>query len=73
MDNILIVGLIMFCRFVLQTIFGYIQIRNFNKIYQYIRDSGKVAIVRKSGKVRAGTIIFFGISDEDKIFEAYLM
>lgn len=73
MDNILIVGLIMFCAFVLQTIFAYIQIRNFNKIYQNIRSRGKVAIGRKSGKVRAGTIVFFGINDDGQIFDAYLM
>lgn len=73
MNNILILGMIVFCTFILQTIFGYLQIRNFNKIYQDIRSRGKVAIGRKSGKIRAGTIVFFGIDNDGQIFDAYLM
>lgn len=73
MDNVFIIGVIIFSAFVLQTILGYLQIRNFNRIYQSIRSRGKVAIGRKSGKIRAGTIVFFGVNNDGQIFDAYLM
>lgn len=56
-----------------QILLGFQQIRHFNKVYQELRQQGKVAIGRRPGKVRAGTIIMFAIKDEGEILDARMM
>lgn len=58
---------------IFQTILGFFQIKHFNTTYQELRRKGKVAIGRRSGKFKAGTIVFFAINDDAKIIDARLM
>lgn len=56
-----------------QILLGFQQIRHFNQIYQELRGLGKVAIGRRPGKIRSGTIVMFAIKDEGEILDARLM
>lgn len=59
--------------FLFQTLLGFFQIKHFNNVYQELRSKGRVAIGRRSGKIKAGTIVFFAIDDDAKILDARLM
>lgn len=56
-----------------QILLGFQQIKHFNKNYQELRRKGKVAIGRRPGKVRSGTIVMFAIKDEGEILDARMM
>ena len=56
-----------------QILLGFQQIKHFNKNYQELRRKGKVAIGRRPGKVRSGTIVMFAIKDEGEILDARIM
>ncbi|MGO4928393.1 transcriptional regulator GutM [Fundicoccus sp. Sow4_F4] len=56
-----------------QIFLGFQQLRHFNGVYQELRRKGKVAIGRRPGKIRSGTIVMFAIEDEGKIIDARLM
>lgn len=73
MSFVYIFGAFAIAAFIFQTILGYFQIKHFNTIYQELRRKGKVAIGRRSGKIRAGTIIFFAVDSNAKILDARLM
>ena len=59
--------------FIVQQLLGFFQIKHFTKEYVELRQKGKVAIGRKPGKFRAGTIVLFAISNSGKILEAKKM
>lgn len=73
MSFVFVFGVFAVGAFVFQTILGFFQIKHFNKVYQELRRKGKVAIGRRSGKFRAGTIVFFAINENAKILDARLM
>ncbi len=73
MSFLFVFGVFAVGAFVFQTILGFFQIKHFNQVYQELRRKGKVAIGRRSGKFRAGTIVFFAVNDEAKIIDARLM
>lgn len=50
--------------FLLQSFLGLQQIKNFNKEYAKMRKNGRVAIGRRPGKLRAGTLIMFSIDEK---------
>lgn len=56
-----------------QILLGFQQIKHFNQVYQELRGLGKVAIGRRPGKIRSGTIVMFAIEDEGEILDARLM
>lgn len=58
---------------VLNFIFGLLQIRDFNKNYIELRKLGKVAIGRKKGKLTSGTIVLIRIQDDGLIVESRKM
>ncbi len=53
--------------FLLQSFLGLQQIKNFNKEYAKMRKDGRVAIGRRPGKLRAGTLIMFSIDEKGVI------
>jgi glucitol operon activator protein len=56
--------------FVFQMGLGFLQIKHFSKAYAELRKMGKVAIGKKPGKVRAGTIVMFAVTNSGKILKA---
>ncbi|RAV67842.1 transcriptional regulator [Aerococcus urinae] len=56
-----------------QAFLGFLQIKHFNQVYQDLCKQGKVAIGRRSGKLRQGTIVMFAVNDQARILDAYKM
>ncbi len=69
MPAIYILGIFAVSAYLLQCLFGFIQIKHFTKVYGKLRQIGRVVIGRKSGKIRAGTIVMFAIDSEGIILE----
>jgi glucitol operon activator protein len=65
--------LLMAAAFMIQLALGYFQIRNFAKTYIELRRKGKVAIGRRPGKFRAGTIVLFAVNNKGDILDAKKM
>lgn len=57
----------------LNFLFGLIQIRNFNNNYIEMRKRGRIAIGRKKGNFQAGTIILMLLDEEDRVVETRKM
>ncbi|OAT73110.1 transcriptional regulator [Parageobacillus thermoglucosidasius] len=68
-----IIMLLMAAAFIIQLALGYFQIRNFTKTYIELRRKGKVAIGRRPGKFRAGTIVLFAVNNKGDILDAKKM
>ncbi|GCD81426.1 sorbitol operon activator protein [Parageobacillus thermoglucosidasius] len=68
-----IIMLLMAAAFMIQLALGYFQIRNFTKTYIELRRKGKVAIGRRPGKFRAGTIVLFAVNNKGDILDAKKM
>ena len=73
MSFFLIFGFFIIAVYVLQMIFGFIQLRHFNQHYMKMRQKGRVAIGRKAGKIKSGTIVLFALDDEDKIIDTRIL
>ncbi|AUJ23601.1 transcriptional regulator GutM [Virgibacillus dokdonensis] len=56
-----------------QSIFGFLQIRHFNRHYAALRSLGRVAIGKRTGLFRAGTVVMFSIDKQDRIIKAKRM
>lgn len=56
--------------FLFQFVLGYFQIRQFSKSYTQLRKLGKVAIGKRPGKIRSGTIVLFALSHNGTILKA---
>lgn len=57
----------------LQSVFGFLQIRHFNKKYAELRSLGRVAIGKRTGLFRAGTVVMFAIDKQNNILKATRM
>ncbi|EGE53924.1 transcriptional regulator GutM [Streptococcus parauberis] len=73
MNNMIILGLVMVIAYILQIIFGLKQLKNFNETYSELRKAGKVAIGKRSGKIKAGTIVMFAVDNSGKVLKAKRM
>ncbi|MCM8710295.1 transcriptional regulator GutM [Clostridium sp. SYSU_GA19001] len=58
---------------ILNFLFGLMQIKNFNNNYIEMRKRGRVAIGRKKGNFQAGTIIMLLLDEEDRVVEGRKM
>lgn len=56
--------------YLVQSVFGFFQIRHFNRKYAEMRAMGRVAIGKRTGKLRAGTVVMFCIDKQNKILQA---
>lgn len=70
MEHILILAIMVVSAFLLQTYLGLKQIKHFSAVYTEMRRNGRVAIGRKPGKVRAGTIVLLGLDRDANIIDA---
>lgn len=59
--------------FILQNLFGYFQIRHFTSTFVKMRRKGRVAIGKRKGNFRSGTLVFLVIDDKGIIIEAKKM
>ncbi|MFD2617588.1 transcriptional regulator GutM [Terrilactibacillus laevilacticus] len=59
--------------FIVQMALGYLQMRHFSHVFTRLRRKGKVAIGRKKGRLRSGTIVFIRINEQGDIFEVQKM
>ncbi|MFN2744540.1 transcriptional regulator GutM [Bacillus sp. z60-18] len=57
----------------LQSIFGFWQIRHFNRTFAEYRRLGRVAVGKRTGLFRAGTVVLFVIDKRNKILKASKM
>jgi DNA-binding transcriptional regulator of glucitol operon len=57
----------------LQSLLGYIQIKDFNNNFRELRKHGKVVIGREKGKLKAGTVILMLIDKNCQIKEVRRM
>lgn len=73
MSFILALSLFVIFAYLLQMLFGFLQIRHFNRNFVEMRRKGRVAIGRKAGKVKSGTIVMFALDDQDKIIDARVL
>ena len=73
MNPLYVMGLLAIGAYLLQIIFGMKQIKHFNQTYQALRKQGKVAIGRRAGKVQAGTIVMFALTNEGVIIDGAKM
>ena len=73
MDSIYILGAVVIVDYILQIIFGLKQLKHFNTTYSELRKKGRVAIGRRSGKIKAGTIVMFAVDRKGMILDAKRM
>lgn len=73
MDFIYILGAVVIVAYILQIIFGLKQLKHFNTTYSELRKKGRVAIGRRSGKIKAGTIVMFAVDRKGMILDAKRM
>lgn len=73
MNFIYVFGFFALAAYLFQAILGLQQIKHFNQTYQELRKKGKVAIGRRAGKFKAGTIVFFAVTNEGRILAAKKM
>ncbi|KLI03468.1 glucitol operon activator [Sporolactobacillus inulinus CASD] len=59
--------------FLLQIFLGYFQIKHFSNVFVEMRRKGKVAIGRKKGHFKAGTLVFLNVDENGRIFDARKM
>lgn len=57
----------------LQSFFGFMHIKHFNKKYAEMRQLGRVAIGKKTGLFKAGTVVMFAIDRRNNILKAAKM
>lgn len=57
----------------LQSVFGFLQIKHFNRRYSELRGLGRVAIGKKTGMFQAGTVVMFAIDKHNNILRAAKM
>ncbi|MEC1500593.1 transcriptional regulator GutM [Bacillus sonorensis] len=57
----------------LQSVLGFWQIRHFNRTFAEYRRMGRVAVGRRTGLFRAGTVVLFVIDKRNKIIQASKM
>ncbi|KXT77477.1 transcriptional regulator GutM [Streptococcus sp. DD13] len=68
----LIAGLVI-AAYILQILLGLRQLKNFNQAYMQMRRQGRVAIGRRSGKLRAGTIVLFAVDKNGTVLDGRKM
>lgn len=59
--------------FLLQIFFGYFQVKHLSRVFVQMRRKGRVAIGRKKGHFRSGTIVFLAVDQEGSILDAKRM
>lgn len=67
MTYIYVLGIFCLLAYLLQSFLGFQQIKHFTKEYQSLKALGRVAIGRRAGKFKSGTIVMFALDKEGNI------
>ena len=70
MSFIYVFGIFAISAYIFQAILGFKQIKHFTAVYSEMKSKGRVAIGRRAGKFRAGTIVMFTLNQEEVIIDA---
>lgn len=73
MDTVYILGAVVIVAYLCQIILGLRQIKHFNQTYSEMKKLGRVAIGRRSGRIKAGTIVLFAIDKKGQVLDARRM
>ena len=73
MNSIYILGAVVIVAYILQILLGLQQLKNFNKTYSELRKKGRVAIGRRAGKIKSGTIVMFAVDANGMVLDARKM
>ena len=73
MSFVYLFGIFALGAYLLQILFGLKQIKHFNQNYQQLCKKGKVAIGRRAGKIKAGTIVLLAVDPAGIILDARKM
>lgn len=73
MSFMVIFGLFVIAAYLFQLLLGLRQLKHFNAVYASLRRQGRVAIGRRAGKIRAGTIVMFALDQSGKVLDARQM
>ncbi|MGT2951177.1 transcriptional regulator [Streptococcus cuniculi] len=73
MDSVYILGAVVIAAYIFQIIFGLRQIKHFNQTYSELRKKGRVAIGRRSGRIKAGTIVMMAVDQKGQVLDARRM
>lgn len=73
MSFMVIFGLFVIAAYLFQLLLGLRQLKHFNAVYANLRRQGRVAIGRRAGKIRAGTIVMFALDQSGKVLDARQM
>ncbi|MBF0777958.1 transcriptional regulator GutM [Streptococcus cuniculi] len=73
MDSVYILGAVVIAAYIFQIIFGLRQIKHFNQTYSELRKKGRVAIGRRSGRIKAGTIVMMAVDQKGQVLAARRM
>ncbi|MDO5145825.1 MAG: transcriptional regulator GutM [Eubacteriales bacterium] len=65
--NLIPLMILFLAAFLLQYLFTFMQMKNFNKHYSFLRKKGRVAIGKVKGVLRAGAIVMFAIDEQGMI------
>lgn len=69
MKSILLLVMISIMAWLINGIFVYIQIKDFDKNYIEMRKNGKLVVGRHGGKLSSGAIVLIGLDDDGMINE----
>lgn len=73
MDTIVVFAIIVILAYLIQIILGMKQLKHFNAVYAQLRQKGRVAIGRRSGKIKSGTLVMFAIDRAGTVLDARKM
>lgn len=73
MNAMIVFGSIVLAAYALQIMFGLRQIKHFNQVYAALRRQGRVAIGRRAGRVKSGTIVMFALDKKGRVLDARKM
>lgn len=71
--NLLYISLMLGVAFLLQSLLGFMQIKNFAKVYSKMAKKGKVLIGKNPKTFKAGTVILLNIDKDANIKDAKIM
>ena len=70
MNSLIIFAVFVMAAYIFQMFLGWQQLKDFNKTYTMLRKLGRVAIGRKSGRIKSGTIVMFAVDENGRVLKA---
>ena len=72
-EFLIIFAVFVMAAYIFQMFLGWQQLKDFNKTYTMLRRLGRVAIGRKSGRIKSGTIVMFAVDENGRVLKASKM